>query len=109
MTPVETLVMSIFSSVIIALLIAMFVNQRRQIDQIRQEMAALRAEFRAEIAAVRTEIAAVRTEIAAVRTEVAELRRSLSAVEKDTAMLVGRLLPEDEVLARITNRPQPVS
>ena len=121
MSTVDTLVTSIFSGIVIALLVAMFVAQRRQVDQLRREMADMRTELKAEIANVRTElkaeIAEVRTElkaeIAEVRTELkavsAELRRALSAVEKDTAILVGRLLPEDEVLARITNRPEPVS
>ena len=99
MSDVDTLVTSIFSGVVIALLVAMFVAQRRQVDQLRREMADMRTELKADIAAVRTEL----------RGEIAELRRALSAVEKDTAMLVGRLLPEDEVLARIANRPEPVS
>ena len=99
MSTVDTLVTSIFSGIVIALLVAMFVAQRRQVDQLRREMADMRTELKAEIAEVRTELKA----------EIAELRRALSAVEKDTAILVGRLLPEDEVLARITNRPEPAS
>ncbi|WP_420436691.1 hypothetical protein [Candidatus Poriferisodalis sp.] len=99
MSAVETLVTGIFSSVIIALLIAMFVSQRRQLDQMRNEMAEFKAEMRAEIAELRAEFKA----------ECTELRRAVMAVEKDTAMLIGRLLPEDEVLSRITNRPEPVS
>ena len=132
MSTVDTLVTSIFSGIVIALLVAMFVAQRRQVDQLRREMATMRTELKADIATLRTELKAdiatlrtefkadiatlrieFRAEIAEVRTELkavsAELRRALSAVEKDTAMLVGRLLPEDEVLARITNRPEPAS
>ena len=99
MSAVETLVTSIFSSVVIAMLIAMFVSQRRQLDQVRRDVAELRTEVKTEIVELRAEL----------KTEIAELRRALSLVKKDTAMLVGRLLPEDEVLARITNRPAPVS
>ena len=110
MSAVETLVTGIFSSVVIAMLIAMFVSQRRQIDQMRKEIAELRVEVKAEIAELRAEVKADIAELRAeVKADIAELRRNLSGVEKDTAMLVGRLLPEDEVLARITNRPEPVS